>query len=158
MSSHDKDSYYMPAPSLWPIIASFALLLLGGGFAMQLNDIPSGTYIMVAGFLVLAYLLYGWFAEVITESVSGLYNKQVDVSFRWSMGWFIFSEVMFFAGFFGALFYVRTFALDWIAQSQLVWPGFEAAWPTLGPAAGEAIEKMGAWGWCNFLGFTSVGI
>lgn len=146
MSNQDNSSYYMPAPSLWPLIASIALFLMAGGFAMHLHDIAAGNYTLGAGLLVFVYLLYGWFGEVITESVSGLYNKQVDVSFRWSMGWFIFSEVMFFAGFFGALFYVRTFALEWIAQSQLVWPGFEAAWPTLGPAAAETVEKMGAWG------------
>lgn len=146
MSSHDKNSYYLPEPSLWPLIASIALLLLGGGFAMQLNDIASGTYILIAGFIVLAYLLYGWFADVVKESVSGFYNKQVDISFRWSMGWFIFSEVMFFAGFFGALFYIRTFALDWISQSTLVWPDFVGTWPTLGPAATETVEKMAAWG------------
>jgi len=149
MSSHDKSSYYMPGPSLWPLIASIALFLLAGGFVMQLHEVAAGPAVLIAGFAVFAYLLYGWFGEVIKESVSGLYNKQVDVSFRWSMGWFIFSEVMFFAGFFGALFYVRTFALEWISQAELVWPGFEAAWPTLGPkaaAAGETVQKLGAWG------------
>ena len=30
------------------------------------------------------------------------------------MAWFIFSEVMFFAAFFGALFYVRTFSVPWL--------------------------------------------
>jgi len=149
MSSHDKNSYYLPEPSLWPLIASIALFLMAGGFAMQLHEMAAGTPTLIAGLLVFTYLLYGWFGDVIKESVSGFYNKQVDASFRWSMGWFIFSEVMFFAGFFGALFYVRTFALEWMAQSQLVWPGFEAIWPTLGPAAaaaGETVEKMGAWG------------
>ena len=31
------------------------------------------------------------------------YGDRIDVSYRWSMAWFIFSEVMFFAAFFGAL-------------------------------------------------------
>jgi len=146
MSSHDKNSYYLPAPSLWPLIASIALLLMASGFAMHMHDIAAGNYILGAGLLVFVYLLYGWFGDVIKESVSGFYNKQVDISFRWSMGWFIFSEVMFFAGFFGALFYVRVFALDWISASTLVWPSFDAVWPTLGPAATETVEKMGAWG------------
>lgn len=144
--SQNTNNYYLPAPSLWPLIASIALFLMAGGFAMQMNDYASGNYVLVAGLLVFVYLLYGWFADVIKESVSGFYNKQVDTSFRWSMGWFIFSEVMFFAGFFGALFYIRTFALEWISQSTLVWPNFEAVWPTLGPAATESVEKMHALG------------
>ena len=101
---------------------------------------------LLAGILVFVYLLYGWFKEVIKESIAGFYNKQVDTSFRWGMSWFIFSEVMFFAGFFGALFYIRTFALEWMSKSTLVWPNFVATWPTSGPAATEALEAMGPWG------------
>ncbi len=144
--SQNTNNYYLPAPSLWPLIASIALFLMASGFAMQMNDVASGHYVLIAGILVFLYLLYGWFRDVIKESISGFYNKQVDTSFRWGMGWFIFSEVMFFAGFFGALFYIRTFALDWISKSTLVWPNFVATWPTSGPAATEALEAMGPWG------------
>lgn len=152
MSSPDKNKYYVPGASFWPLIASIALFLMAGGFSMSLQheNFPEmaaiGTYILIAGTLVLAYLFYGWFAEVVRESVSGFYNKQVDVSFRWSMGWFILSEVMFFAAFFGALFYIRNFSLPWLGDAELVWPGFEAVWPTAGPAATEVIEKMSASG------------
>lgn len=149
--SQNTNNYYLPSPSLWPLIASISLFLMAGGFAMQMNDIAAGTFILIAGGLVFAYLLFGWFAEVITESLSGFYNKQVDTSFRWGMGWFIFSEVMFFAGFFGALFYIRVFALDWISQSTIAWPGysswteFAATWPSSGPT-GEALEVFSPWG------------
>ncbi|MFW5432712.1 MAG: cytochrome c oxidase subunit 3 [Methylophilaceae bacterium] len=143
--SQNIKNYYLPGASLWPLIASIALFIMAAGFAMALNGIASGQYILIAGGLVLAYLFYGWFAEVIKESVSGFYNKQVDRSFRWSMGWFIFSEVMFFAGFFGALFYIRNFSLDWIEAGK-VWPDFVAAWPTAGPAATSVLEGMGPWG------------
>jgi cytochrome c oxidase subunit 3 len=68
-----------------------------------------------------------------------MYNSQVDKSFRWGMSWFIFSEVMFFAAFFGALFYARAYSIPWIAggdpgTNEMLWSGFEAAWPTNGPA------------------------
>lgn len=146
MSSQDTKSYYLPNPSFWPLIASIALFLLAGGFAMMLNNVAPGKATMIAGALVLVYLLYGWFAEVIKESVSSFYNKQVDVSFRWGMGWFIFSEVMFFFGFFGALFYARNVSVPWLADAQLLWPNFVAAWPTSGPGLTEAFTPMGAWG------------
>jgi cytochrome c oxidase subunit III len=146
--SQNTNNYYLPAPSLWPLIASIALFLMAGGFAMQMNDVASGSYVLIAGLLVFFYLLYGWFRDVVKESLSGFYNKQVDVSFRWSMGWFIFSEVMFFAGFFGALFYVRTISLHWLSESKLAWPDFPnfvATWPSSGPAK-EMVEAMSPWG------------
>jgi cytochrome c oxidase subunit III len=149
--SQNTKSYYLPGPSFWPLIASISLFLLAGGFTMVLNKIAMGTPLMIAGGLCLAYLLYGWFAEVVGESVSKFYNKQVDKSFRWGMGWFIFSEVMFFFGFFGALFYTRNVSLPWLADAhgltgaQALWPGFQALWPTAGPSL-TLEEPMKAWG------------
>ena len=52
--------------------------------------------------------MFAWLvSDVIRESLAGKYSKQVDVSFRMGMGWFIVSEVMFFAAFFGAFYYAR---------------------------------------------------
>ena len=148
--SQNTKNYYLPAPSLWPVIASSALFLLASGFAMFLNKIAPGPYVMAAGFLVLIYLFYGWFSEVIGESIAGFFNHQVDHSFRWGMGWFIFSEVMFFFGFFGALFYTRNVSVPWIADAKLLWPHFAATWPTAGPAGPLAntadFTPMKAWG------------
>ena len=47
----------------------------------------------------------------IAESEGGLNSVNVDVSYRWSMSWFIFSEIMFFGAFFSALFYARSIAM-----------------------------------------------
>ena len=148
--SQSTKNYYLPGPSFWPLIASISLFLLAGGFIMVLNKIAMGMPLMIAGAVALAYLLFGWFSEVIGESVGKLYNKQVDLSFRWGMGFFIFSEVMFFFGFFGALFYTRNLSVPWIADAQLLWPNFVAAWPTAGPSwpVGEpskAIELLDPW-------------
>lgn len=137
--SQNTKSYFLPGPSFWPLISSISLFLLAGGFTMVLNKVAMGKPIMIAGVISLAYLLFGWFSEVVKESVSKYYNKQVDKSFRWGMGWFIFSEVMFFFGFFGALFYARNVSLPWLADAhgladaQALWPGFKALWPTAGP-------------------------
>ena len=150
--SQNTKSYYLPGPSFWPLIASISLFLLASGFTMVLNKMAMGKPLMIAGGISLAYLLFGWFKEVIGESVSKFYNKQVDLSFRWGMGWFIFSEVMFFFGFFGALFYARNVSVPWIADThgltgaQMLWQNFTAGWPTAGPAAKEALEVIPAWG------------
>jgi len=123
-----------------------------GGFA---NFLHGGDWIVMAvGAAIIIYMLFGWFGTVIKESQAGKYNSQVDTSFRMGMGWFIFSEVMFFAAFFGVLFYARMWSIPWLGGAgnnamthELLWPAFEAAWPTNGPGAvGGDFTVMGPWG------------
>ena len=152
MSLAQTDKYYLPQPSLWPIIGSVALLLMAVGGTMTMNEIDKGGWVLLAGLAILFYMMFGWFSDVIRTSEAGRYNKQVDSSFRWSMSWFIFSEVMFFAAFFGALFYTRVLSVPWLADAEtgsLLWEGFQATWPTAGPGLtqdGFAFTPMGAWG------------
>jgi cytochrome c oxidase subunit 3 len=141
--------YYVPQPSTYPIFGSFALLLMALGAASWFNGVGWGKYVTFAGMAVLFYMIAGWFSTVAHESERGEYNKQVDGSFRWGMGWFIFSEVMFFGAFFGALFYMRVLSvpdLGGLESQQLIWPGFKPAWPTAGPGIAESFTPMGAWG------------
>ena len=150
--SSSKGGYYLPAPSHWPIVGSIGMFLMLFGFASFLHG--SSSIMMIAGAVIIIVMLFGWFGTVINESLSGKYNSQVDTSFRMGMGWFIFSEVMFFAAFFGALFYARMWAIPWLGGSsnnlmtnELLWPTFEAVWPTNGPGdVGGDYKVMGAWG------------
>jgi cytochrome c oxidase subunit 3 len=134
-----KDSYYLPEPSPWPIITSTGLFLLALGTVLTINSIAPGGWVMLAGAAVIVYMMIRWFGQVITENEAGAYDDQVDMSFRIGMGWFIFAEVMFFAAFFGALFYVRQLSVPWIADTELLWPGYEGGWPTAGPLGPTAI-------------------
>jgi cytochrome c oxidase subunit 3 len=150
--SASKGGYYLPEPSHWPIVGSIGMFLLLFGFASFLHG--SSMVVMLAGAVIIIVMLFGWFGTVINESLAGKYNDQVDTSFRMSMGWFIFSEVMFFAAFFGALFYARMYSVPWLGgasnnamTNELLWSGFEAVWPTNGPGAvGGEYTPMGAWG------------
>jgi len=145
----DTTRYYLPAPSHWPIVGSTALFLLALGAVLSFNEAAAGGYVLAAGFAVLIYMLVGWFGTVIRESEGGLFNNQVDRSFRWAMSWFIFSEVMFFAAFFGALFYLRVLSVPWLGSGdtlEQLWPGFQAKWPVSGPGIEEAFEPMAPWG------------
>jgi cytochrome c oxidase subunit 3 len=152
MSLAQTEKYYLPQPSLWPIIGSVALLVMAVGGVMTMREIDHGGWVLLAGLAILLYMMFGWFGEVIRDSEAGRYNKQVDSSFRWSMSWFIFSEVMFFAAFFGALFYTRVLSVPWLADAEtgsMLWEGFTATWPTAGPgltADGLKFTPMGAWG------------
>jgi len=147
-STHSAGQYYLPAPSKWPIAAATAMLFLGFGAALTVNDLIPGYVLLAIGFAIFVYMLFGWFGTVAHESESGMHNRQVDTSFRWGMSWFIFSEVMFFAAFFGALFYVRVFSAPWLAdiEHKLLWPDYTGTWPTAGPAFKEAFTPIAAWG------------
>ncbi len=140
--------YFVPDPSHYPLVGSVALFLLASGAALWMNKYAPGPYVVLAGFAVLLFMLFAWFGRVIGESESGKYNKQVDFSFRWAMSWFIFSEVMFFAAFFGALFYVRVLAVPDLAsaEQQLLWPDFSTSWPSAGPKFAEQFTPMHAVG------------
>ncbi|WDS34805.1 cytochrome c oxidase subunit 3 [Pseudoxanthomonas sp.] len=152
--THDADVYFVPHHSKWPFVGSIAMFVLMIGVASWLNDAAWGKWMFFIGIAMLAATLFMWFGDVIRESVAGSYNKQVDVSFRMGMVWFIFSEVMFFGAFFGALFYTRTLSLPWLSgvgdgvmTNALLWEGYSAGWPTNGPAAiGGPFQTIPAWG------------
>lgn len=146
--------YYVPSQSRWPFIGSIAMFVTMIGVASWLNDASWGKWTFFTGIAMLVATLFMWFGDVIRESIAGHYNRQVDVSFRMGMVWFIFSEVMFFGAFFGALFYTRTFILPWLGgegdgvmTNALLWDGYSAAWPTNGPGGiGGQFQTIPAWG------------
>ena len=154
--AHTPDKYYVPHGTKWPIIGSIGLFTLFMGVSSWLNGSGgASTWLAWGGTAIIIVMMFLWFGEVIRESESGnFYNAEVDQSFRMGMGWFIFSEVMFFAVFFGALWYARNLALPWLGgegnsffTQQLIWEGFENAWPSNGPGdIGGDYEPMGAWG------------
>ena len=148
------DKYYVPHGSPWPIVGSVALFTTVFGASLWLNDSDAGRIVFLTGLVLLAFMFAGWFGTVIKESESRFYNQAVDRSFRMGMMWFIFSEVMFFAAFFGALWYARQYSVPWLGgegvkvfTNYLLWNDFEATWPTNGPAGvGGDFEVIPAFG------------
>ncbi|ASP39567.1 cytochrome c oxidase subunit 3 [Bacterioplanes sanyensis] len=141
-------SYYVPASSRWPIIAVAAIGLIAVGAGNELAH-GRGGMLLLFGILGILWVIYQWFADVVYESRAGFYDEQMDRSFRQGMAWFIFSEIMFFAAFFGALFYVRTFAIPWLdgegakGITALLWPDFTASWPLMSPPSAEVAGPTG---------------
>ena len=144
MSSAHAPYYFVPGPSKWPVFAGAALLLTMLGAAGWVNDVPGAMALNLVGIFLTLVVLYNWFGDAIHESESGQYNQRVDLSYRWSMSWFIFSEVMFFGAFFGALFYARTISMPWLAEldSKILWPDFAGHWGNVGPAGTVEAFKM----------------
>ncbi|WP_133406933.1 cytochrome c oxidase subunit 3 [Parashewanella tropica] len=151
MNSYAK--YYVPEQSQWPIIGAIGLFCIAfgaGNFVMELNkgQATHGLYLLMAGVATILFMIVGWFRNVISESMSGLYSRQMDISFRQGMSWFIFSEVMFFGAFFGALFFVRVFSVPWLgghdggSTHQVLWPHFQAHWPLIVTPKGEKTQAM----------------
>lgn len=146
-SQHTSAPYYfVPGPSKWPILAGASLLVTMIGASGWVNGLSWAPYVNMAGLVAFLVVLYGWFGDSIAESEGGMYNKRIDTSYRWSMSWFIFSEVMFFSAFFGALFYARAVSMPWLADldHKVLWPDFAAHWGNTGPAGViESFATMG---------------
>jgi cytochrome c oxidase subunit 3 len=144
-----RGHYFVPQPMPWPILGSTALFTMALGAVFLFNGTTAGWIGIAGGLMLLVYMMFRWFGDVIRESESGKYHGWEDLSFRWGMSWFIFSEVMFFAAFFGALFYIRVISVPDLAtleSNALVWPDFTSHWPSAGPNFTERFSPMGAWG------------
>jgi len=135
--------YYVPEPSPYPALASLGLFFVILGASQWVNDINWGKYSVMLGMVIWLGVLFKWFSTAVSESESGLYGRKIDLSFRWSMSWFIFSEVMFFGAFFSALWWARMHSVPMLAdpENALLWPGFKAVWPSI--AAGATASPAG---------------
>src|SRR6187431_431387 len=133
-SPHQRGHYAVPQPMAWPIMGSASLFLMALGAVFVFNGMKPGWVSIAAGFMLLLYMMVRWFGDVIRESEGGKYSRWEDVSFRWGMSFFIFSEVMFFAAFFGALFWARVYSVPSLGslENQILWPDFKAIWPSAG--------------------------
>ncbi len=151
----EKSAYFIPKNSPWPMVGCLGLFCTFFGAAHWLNHANGiGKPLFFVGIAITLFMMFGWFGSVIRESIRGSYNAQVDTSFRMGMMWFIFSEVLFFGAFFGALFYARMLSVPWIGghghgvlTHAYLWQGYSAAWPTNGPSnIGGDFQSMDAWG------------
>ncbi len=148
MSSNNATApyYFVPGPSRWPMLGGVSMLVTMIGASGWVNDAAWGQALCLVGIAAMLAVLFGWFGDAIGESEKGLYSKRIDYSFRWSMGWFIFSEVMFFAAFFGALFYARVITMPWLGDldNKVIWPDYLPQWGNAGPAGVvDAFNTMG---------------
>ncbi len=167
----DQSIYYVPHSGWYPVVLALGVMLMLTGLGGWLNATKAGDpgswTQSIIGFGIVAVVLFFWFAKVVAENHEGLANDQLKRSYIWGMGWFIFSEVMFFAAFFGALFYARTIAVSWLGgegakgfTGEYLWPEFDAVWPVmqnpdnaLFPAPAQSMAAPALSGWLNYLPF-----
>lgn len=125
--------YFVPGPSRHPIMAAFGLLFVILGASQWINGAQWGAWALALGMVIWLGTLFQWFRDSIAESEGGLYGHKIDLSYRWSMSWFIFSEVMFFGAFFTALWWARVHSVPTLGglENALLWPDFKAVWPSM---------------------------
>jgi len=143
-TSHTGTPYYfVPSPSSYPALAAFGLFFVAFGAGQWINGADWGKYSLIFGLVWLFVILFKWFGTAISESKGGSYGHKVDLSYRWSMSWFIFSEVMFFGAFFTALWWMRVHSVPALGslENALLWPDFKAVWPSV--VAGATASPAG---------------
>ena len=164
-TSTEYEKYYVPDQSKMAVMATIGLILSIFGAATVMNDktfgdgITSGSWsILLFGLFWFLAVLFVWFRQAVRENIAGMNSAQLKKSYVLGMFWFIFSEVMFFFAFFGALFYVRVLVGPWLAgegeagrMNHLLWEGFEFMWPpsttpqeAVGGAAAQPIANNGS--------------
>ena len=136
----DTPAYYVPESSRLPVLMALSIGLFLFGFGLSIVGEVGflGPALMFAGLACIGYVMFSWFALVIVENQQGLNSHQLKRSFVMAMAWFITSEVLFFAAFFGSLFYIRVWAVPWLGgegarslAGEVLWPTFKAAWPVM---------------------------
>jgi cytochrome c oxidase subunit 3 len=114
----------VPAESRHPVLAAAGLFFVILGAAQWINGHDWGKYSLALGLVWWLFVLYQWFRDAARESEGGLYGHKIDLSYRWSMSWFIFSEVMFFGAFFTALWWARAHSVPALGslENAMLWP------------------------------------
>ncbi len=165
-ASTEYAKYYVPEKSKLAVCATIGLVLSIFGAASIMNDMTFGDpnqetsawTIFLLGLFFFVATLFNWFRITIKENIAGMNSAQLKKSYVLGMFWFIFSEVMFFFAFFGALFYVRVLVGPWLAgegeggrMNGLLWEGFSFSWPLMqtpqeavGGAASQLIANNGS--------------
>ncbi len=143
-AGHTAPYYFVPNPSRHPAMAALGLFFTFFGGAQWMNGADWGKWAMTAGLLWFLWVLFSWFSDAIAESEGHQYGHKIDISFRWSMSWFIFSEVMFFGAFFSAVWWVRAHSVPALGslENAVLWPDFKAVWPSLAAGVTAAPAAM----------------
>ena len=117
-----RHDYHLVEPSAWPFVGSLAAFVTAVGAiayfqtlkgAAPLFGVLSGPWLLIMGFGLLLYTFYGWWRDVVKESVVNHdHTPVVKLGLRYGMILFIASEVMFFVAWFWAYFNAALFPAD----------------------------------------------
>jgi len=96
--------FHILKPSIWPFCFALSLGWLAFSVVLLMHGYKKGNISLISSLILTITILYKWWEEVITESLSE-HTDKIRENLRLGMIFFILSEVMFFFGFFWAFFH-----------------------------------------------------
>jgi cytochrome c oxidase subunit 3 len=135
-----QGSYYVPEKSSLPIVNALGMFFFGLGSIEVMTSLHTGMILLGIGSLILVVNMVMWFCAIIRENQTGKHDVQMYQTYVWGMFWFLVAQAFFVLLFLGAMFYIRTFTLNWLAghgpyeyqlTHLLMWPDFHYHWPLL---------------------------
>lgn len=116
--AHHDHEFFIPQGSIWPPLCCLGMGLMAAGMVLIWHMLPVlvGQTVLTAGTLLVLTSASQWWATLITEARTRGYKNTPEVlalGNRYGIIFFIVSEVMFFAAFFAAYFYLRSHNAAW---------------------------------------------
>ncbi|PPB81089.1 cytochrome c oxidase subunit 3 [Albidovulum inexpectatum] len=132
--AHTKNhDYQILPPSIWPLLGSLGGFTMLFGAVLWMQGIT--PFVFVAGAILVAYVMYGWWSDMIREANAGEHTPVVRISLRYGFILFIISEVMFFAAWFWTFFKHALYPM----HPEGLSPKVDGVWPPAG------IETFDPW-------------
>nr|URW97669.1 cytochrome c oxidase subunit III [Vignadula atrata] len=96
--------YYVPGLSPWPFVVGLCCNSLCVSLVLWCHRMDCFLLFSMTFLLILVTVIF-WWRDLLREGDMGFHTRFVVKSFRDGVGFFIFSEIMFFMSFFWALFH-----------------------------------------------------
>jgi len=114
--------FHLVDPSPWPLLTSFALLVMTIGAVMYFHGFTNGGYLLSLGFILTSSAMILWFRDVAIEGTyMGNHTSQVQKGLTIGVALFIVSEIFAFLSIFWAFFHSSLAPTIEIGNS---WPPF----------------------------------
>ena len=148
MASTKKHDFHILPPSPWPFVASIGAFVFAIGAIALMRNMKgeelklffvgvSGWPVFIIGLVIILYVMFAWWRDVVRESHAGDHTPVVQLHLRYGVILFIASEVMFFVAWFWAYFDAALFASEAINAARLEATG--GTWPP------EGIKTFDPW-------------
>ena len=82
--AHEKNhDYHILNPSLWPLLGAIAGFVMLFGAVLFFHD--SGPWVLLAGFVGVLYVMFGWWSDTVTENQIGDHTPVVLIGLRYCL-------------------------------------------------------------------------
>jgi cytochrome c oxidase subunit 3 len=130
--AHAKNhDYHILKPSILPFLGALGGFIMLFGAAIWMKGMS--PFMTLIGLVLVLYVMYAWWAEVVHEGNTGDHTPVVRIGLRYGFILFIMSEVMFFSAWFWTFF---KHALYPMTEGS---PAIDGVWPPVG------IETFDPW-------------